>query len=253
MAVDLLAALRYPYRKSNRLNAWVIPAVGILLVQLLTFGAFMLGQTASPELRTTLMILVFIVALLINILLSGFFWQMSGALQQEGEEAPAPPWWGMMTRYLLQGIKLYLYLQLVLILVNWISRLPLMQAIGEPVLTQASLLGMVVSAALFLLLGPVVAAPVIQSAGSYQFLELVNLKKAYHLLNRAYKNCLKAMLDALFVIILYIAIIMALVYLKVGVILVPFAIVPMLISSWHLMNQGFIGARDSSSVSVPQS
>lgn len=226
--LDFTAALLYPYRRENRLNAWIIPTLLLLLA--LSVSRLDGGITF----------------LVVNVLFSGFFWCLSGVFSKGGLQLPAPSWGHWLT-FLRQGIKLFLYLLIISVLVQTILSLPVFLPLEESAASQASLVALILGVVLLIYAAPVVAAPIIASAGDYSLKSLFNLKKARHYLKGRYSHANRAMFQVILIIAIYVLLQIFLRYLAVNEMLlmvystvVLLLIMPMLVSCWHMINQGLL-------------
>lgn len=248
MVINFGLALKYPYLKDNRINTTLIPGVILLGVMVATAAMDFYVRSAAPDYYPNFLGFVFALTVFVNATLAGFYWHISGTMKTKGFRAPAPSWAGHFTTFLIKGAKLLIYLLAVYyLLLQLLVNLPLMRALEYVVPTRDTALAYTVLVALLVFLGPVVAAPVIYSSGTYRFRDLCSYGKAFEALKPAYVTSVIAMGFVLLTVTIYLAGIIAvstlLNFLGLGIgvfILIPPLVPPMIASCWHLFNQGFL-------------
>ena len=237
MAIDFRAALRYPFSGSNVFHAWLIPGTLILLVQALTFGVILGARQAFPQLtQPQLVLLSAPFTIVLNLLLGGFYWHMAHQLQTQGYQAPVESWQQAIGAYFKDGAKLFPYLILVNVLLTLLLGLPIFVPTGTDV--TAGLLMALLIVGLAIVVTPFLVAPVIQSAQTYRLKDLFNFKKTAAFLKGTYRQGLIAMLMAFPVLAVYILLMALLMMMPITSILLPYAIMAMMVTTWHLLNQG---------------
>lgn len=239
MSINFRAALRYPFSGANRMNAWISPALFILLLQILTFTAVLVMQQAYPDPEAANPELVLVpFNLLRELTFLGLFWTLANLLQTEPNEPKLPSFWTSLGYYIKCGVKLFPYVLLVNVLFAALLQLPILPP-PETIFSAENIPYTLLTVALIsLLIGPILAAPVIQSAQLRAFRAIFNIPKTVALLREHYVTGLQAMALGILVFVVYGGIIQLLMITPWGGLMIPFALVPMLVTMWHLLCQG---------------
>jgi hypothetical protein len=244
MAFDILAALRYPYQKSNWLHAWILPAMGILLVQSIAIASSLALNAYKPDIPPELFSYGFILPLMVltTIFFFGFFWVMSHTIQTQGVNAPCPSWLQKLPGYFLAGLKVLPYSILVNMLIQFIAQIPL------PTLPQGTSLEMeaaysITLALLALTLGiPVASWPMVRSAKTLSIIALFNPMSWFKSKEKTlFQNALGGFLSGflfLAVAFVYMVPIYFLAAYPWSQFVMPFLYLPLFVSGWHLITQG---------------
>jgi hypothetical protein len=175
--------------------------------------------------------------LTMNLLLAGFLWHMAGTVQAQGTEATLPSWWANLKTYFIDGLKLLPYLILVNLLLIGINNLPILPEVGETTDINQQLLALGLVALLTIVLLPLFSTPIVQSAQTYGLKELFQPTRAAGILRHHYVSGLGAAALSILVFALYGGIVYLLMTTSWGVMFIPFASVPMIVTIWHLMTQ----------------
>ena len=243
MAFDILAALRYPYQKNNWLNAWVLPATGIILMQAIVLATVLGIQAAKPDIPPDYIGYGLLpLMLLATILLSGFFWKVSQTLQLDGLNAACPSWGKQFSQYLVSGMKLLPYTILINILVAAINEIQLPAPPSEWSDDAVAAYSIGFSIKFLLIMIPLFSWAVVRSAPQQSFKQLFNPQ---HWFKQYNKPIWKSLLNSVFASVLVLAIVFVylVVLFAIGRIewagfIQPFIYVPALVSSWHIITQG---------------
>jgi hypothetical protein len=231
MSLDLRAALRYPFMGNNWLQGWIIPSLIVLTTQMIAVTTGYLLQLAQPDITADAIYYFFIpFVVFINVSLAGFLWHMTREIQVSGERAPLLRWSQHVFSFLKAGSKLFLYFFLINLVIKGLHNL-IALVLPDPTVSALVLAGCVV------LLAPVLLAPIMQSAQGFRLLDLFNLSKASSWLWMQYGRGLRAGGLSALIFLLYGGVIYFLLGFAWGAFLLPFAILPMLVSIWHLMSQ----------------
>jgi hypothetical protein len=244
MAFDILAALRYPFQKSNWLNAWILPALGILLFQSFAFASNWALNTypssIPPELLGYGLILPLII--LATVFFFGFFWVISHTLQTQGVNAPLPSWLQKLPGYFVAGLKVLPYTILVNILIQYLFQIPLpplpLDATAEMNTAYSITLGI-----LTLALGlPLFSWPMVRSAKTLSIIALFNPLSWFKSEEKTLsQNTLGGFLSGflfLAVLFIYMVPMYFLAPLAWSQFVMPFLYIPCLVTGWHLITQG---------------
>lgn len=240
MSLDFRAALVYPFQGMNRFNGWLIPASLIILLQIMAISLIYLLKAAFPALSPEtgyLLMLPFIV--LTNVFLCGFFWHTAHDFQEQGLHAPLPSWAASFKTFFRDGGKLFIYVFVLNLILNLAFGM-LFKLSGITPISLAGWLPVAVVTAAFLFLGPALAAPVFLSAQNYDMKTLFNLPMAIRLLKGRYRNGLLAMALGIVVFMIYVGVMWLIMPIPGGVIFLPFLLMPMLVSIWHMLAQGLL-------------
>lgn len=229
MNIDFFGALRYPYKKENRFNIWLLPS----LVTLVCSGLVVF-------LNSQLLALLF--AVVGNLLVFGYLWQLSERYHHQQMSANALAWSGPLV---IDGLKIYPYFIASYLLVTVLLAQPFAGYFESDFKYVAVAWVVAICAAIYLL--PVLVAPVIYSAQTRSFRQLINFPLAFHFMSSRYGQCNQAMLFVFFLLFVYVAVFVILVNVMVSIglpqylfLIVPFGVFPLLFSTWHLINQGFL-------------
>ncbi len=218
-SLDIMQAVKYPFRGDNWLNTLVIPGIyllGLLVVTYITqfvimivvgiiigiLGALLAEAGAVLGVLTAFVtaILFMIVIMALQAPLLGYYWEFIGNLRAHGYEATAPDW-SAFGRYLIDGLKVMAYQLAVVFILGIIPvffQVLIMAAFGNTEV--GAIFSMLVSVLFWLaafLLIPFLYAPAIRTSQSKSLNDMFDVGPAIEYGSRCYVKMMLAILIGL--------------------------------------------------------
>ncbi len=205
-SLDIGQALKYPFRKENRLNTLLWPSVILFLwlvvVVLTEIAAALVFPAPAESMRLyepeTVLIefgLEIVTALLFCPFIYGFLWEMTAALRRDGYDAPAPSWGGGEGPliYWINGFKL---------LVCWYVLYSPCYGVIYWMTLQGNVMGpylvvLLAGPVLAILAAPFLWAAAVQSAETKRLRDLLNFPRIVSALRQGFGNALLSALIGL--------------------------------------------------------
>ena len=266
MSIDIIEALKYPFREERIQDAIVIPGIIVFILGVLSivFSLLLLGVlyfgfhlTDPKTLKTVGNGLQNVVQLPFNILIGivmlGFKWHTVANWQNDGLEADPPNWRDDWKEILWDGFKLscfyWLFSTLMTLLGLVVFGVPLYMLMGNKFDLDALqgigsivfIIFAVTVGLLCLVLFPFYEAVLFQSAQERSFANLFNFQRTIRWGFRCYPLLIIAMLGGVVVGIAYTTAMTlgAVLTCCIGILAFPFLTGPMMLSSAHLYAQAF--------------
>ena len=258
--IDLWTALKYPYAFGNLRRGWLFPSVCLVLVQIVTLLCVQylpdLTLLKTDDVAIKLAdLLQFLLLTGSNVLLCGFLWSMTGNLQDNGKQVAILLWrehWGC---YLLRGFKLLLLASLLASFLVFLTQKLVGQLGGSSLLTMGLLTILYTVAGFFLLV------VIVDASRNYRFRELLLLHRGLGCIGAYFVPWLMACLYAVLALALYLLVLMVAGMLfgmmidsieLFDMLVFPFALVPLIITIWHLLNQPFLPDAEEASEEITE-
>jgi len=256
--IDLWTALRYPYAFGNLYRGWLVPAIVLVVAQIVTALLMQFVPEAArhfefigkkppiPVFNGFLIVLTvqFVLFITMNMLLCGFLWTMTATLQTHGKSAPLPRWRDTWKGYWWRGFKLFIVVSLFAMAMAYLTQRVEKQFNEIPMLVMA-LLTVIYTVSGFGLL-----VLIVESSTAYRFIDLLRFYRPFACFQDYFIPWMIACMDTVLLLGLY-SLVWGLVSIMYNAVLgdysrvfdlliLPFGVVPIIVSIWHLFNQPFL-------------
>ncbi len=254
MQMDMMEALKWPYKKENWVSAIIMPGAvctGLIVAFVVVYFVFVAGMVgaaaigaASEEMGIMAMVLLFLSYLGVVILLTalcapiyGYFWEMAYVLRSEGYEADSPLWSGRFKEYSINGLKIVCFSVVLNIIHVFISLvIPLLSMpFGEVGEIISGLLSFIYSLCTLAVM-PFIYSAFIHTAESKSLKDMFNVSRAVEVGLQCYWGVVVAFLACILISLGYMILYVVSVCTVVGI---PFVAAAHWTTSVHLLVQGF--------------